>query len=760
MKRPSQTALRAALLLLGAMAAAIASPANAFALWTDIAADAIPATGERLIQPDRFRAVALDVEEMRARLSLTPLEGTAAAASREVLELPLPAGGLGRFAIVESPVMAPELGARYPEIRTYAGLGLDDPSATARLDLTPAGFHAIILATGGTVYIDPFQRGDVVHYQSYFKADHTPDKSLGGCTVVDEDGMAEEIRRLVGSGGARSGGTLRTYRTAVAATGEYTAFHGGTVPAGLAAVVTSMNRVGAIYERDLAIRMVLVANNDLIIYTNAGTDPYTNNSGGTMLSQNQANLDAVIGSANYDLGHVFSTGGGGIAGLGVACRAGQKARGVTGLGAPVGDNFDIDYVAHEIGHQFGANHSFNGSAGSCSGGNRNASTAYEPGSGSTILAYAGICGGQNLQAHSDDYFHWISIQEAVAYTNSGPGNNCPVQTATGVVDPIVEAGTGGFTIPLGTPFVLTATASTTGTPNFCWEQSDLGPAGHPNTPSGNAPIFRSFDPIAETSRTFPRLNNIINNTQQIGEILPSYARNLTFKVTVRDVQGGGVGVANDGIAFAVASAGPFLVTAPNTAVTWAAGSQQAVSWDVAGTNIAPVSCAAVNIRLSIDGGLTFPTVLAAATPNDGTEPVFVPNLPTTQARIKVEAADNVFFDMSNADFTIEESSAAPEAADGAGRAAGLELYANQPNPFTPETSIRFRLPQSGEVALRVYDPAGRLVRTLVEGRLEAGAHAAVWDGTDGRGEGVSSGVYLYRLVALGETLSGRMTIIR
>jgi hypothetical protein len=622
------------------------------AFWSEAPAAGLVKTGERVIFAEQYRPLALDRDGLAFFLANAPLEGSSAAAIRPEIALPLPDGSFGRFSIVESPIMAPELQARYPEIRTYAGYGIDDPSATVRFDLTPAGFHALIFTADGTIYIDPLFRGDDRQYQSYYRRDFRSDKTLGGCTVVDEDGMGAEIEKMLPEGLKRSGTQLRTYRAAVAATGEYTTYHGGTVAKGLAAVVTSMNRVDGVYEKELAIRMVLVANNNLIIYTNASTDPYTNNNGSTMLGQNQTNLDSVIGTANYDVGHVFSTGGGGIAGLGVVCRAGQKAKGVTGSSAPIGDAFDIDYVAHEIGHEFGANHPFNGNAGSCAGGNRNAATAYEPGSGSTIMAYAGICTGQDLQMHSDDYFLWISIQEIVAYTTTGLGNGCPVTTSTGVINPVPNAGASGFAIPISTPFTLTASATTTGTPTYCWEESDLGPAGAPDSPSGTAPIFRSFLPVSSPSRTFPKTSDLLNNVHTMGELLPSYARNMSFKVTVRDTQAGGVGVAFTGMSFTVASSGPFLVTSPNTAVTWAGGSPQTVTWNVASTTASPVSCSTVNIRLSTDGGYTFPTVLAAGTSNDGSEVVTLPNTATTLARIKVEAAANVFFDLSNVNFTI------------------------------------------------------------------------------------------------------------
>ena len=755
MFRPlSPLRLVAALLLL------LASSSFAFAatIWTDVAPGAIAPTYDRPTTPELYRALSADLDALRAQLAAVPHENVVEFDQAAVIELPLPDGGMERFAILATDLLAPELGAQYPEIRTFTGRGLDDPTATVRLDITPVGFHGFILSPRGTIYIDPFQRGDDRHYQSYYKRDNVlTRRNQPGCTVIDEDGMGEEIRRLIGAGGGdRSGTQLRTYRAAVATTGEYTTYHGGTVAAGLAAVTTSMNRVTGVYEHEVSVRMQLIANNSLIIYTNAGTDPYTNNNGSTMLGQNQANLDAVIGTANYDIGHVFSTGGGGIAGLGVVCRAGNKARGVTGLPSPVGDNFDIDYVAHEIGHQYGGNHSFNGSAGSCAGGNRNPATAYEPGSGSTIMAYAGICPPQNLQAHSDDYFHWKNIDEIVTYTTTGLGNGCPAVTATGVIEPIVEAGTGGFAIPLNTPFALTATATTTGAATYCWEESDLGAAGHPDTPVGNAPIFRSFDPVTDPTRTFPKLANLLNNTHTIGELLPTYTRSLNFKCVVRDFQAGGVGVKNDAIAFSVAASGPFLVTNPNTVLTWNGGSQYTVTWDVAGTTAAPVSCNTVNIRLSIDGGNTWPYLLASGTANDGSELVVAPNIATNIARVKVEAADNIFFDISNANFMIDDATGVADAPFG----LRPQLLANRPNPFGGETTLSFVMPASGRAELSVYDLSGRRVRTLVTGEVGSGNIQVTWDGTDAAGRPLSAGVYFYRLDTLGESLTGRMTILR
>jgi hypothetical protein len=747
------------LLMLSLASTAIAAP-----MWSDVRESVIPEAGTRYIIPDLYRTVAIDYEAIGNLLATAPAEGSARAESAPlIIELPLPGGGSSRFAVVDAPILAPELAAQFPEIRTYLGRGIDDPTASARIDHTPLGFHALMFLVGGSVYIDPYQQKDVDHYVVYNRRDYHPqNKGDMACELLDEDGMAEHIRGLIAGHESELGhGTqLRTYRTAVATTGEYTTFHGGTVPLGLAAVTTSMNRVTGVYEIDCSLRMQLIANNNLIIYTNAATDPYTNNSGGTMLGQNQTNLDTVIGNANYDIGHVFSTGGGGIASLAVVCRTGVKARGVTGLPTPIGDAFDIDYVAHEIGHQYGSNHSFNGNASNCSGGNRNASTAYEPGSGSTIMAYAGICPPQDLQPHSDPYFLWASIQEIVAYSTVGLGNGCPQITNTGAIVPTVNAGVGGFTIPISTPFVLTGSAGTVGAPTYCWEESDLGAAGHPNVPVGNAPIFRSFIPVTSPSRTFPKLTNILSNTQTIGEILPTYTRNLSFKLTVRDVQAGGTGVEFGSLAFFVTdTAGPFLVTAPNVfGQTFPGGTQQTVSWSVNNTTAAPVNCQTVNILLSTDGGFNFNTTLASGTPNDGSEIITLPNTATTTARIKVAAADHIFFDINNFNFTIQSAAGIDAPLDVA--ADKLVLSENRPNPFNPSTTISYVLPESGPTSLRVYDLQGRLVKSLVDASLAAGQYSAVWDGSDMGGGSAASGMYLYELRAGGERLTRRMLLLK
>ncbi len=620
--------------------------------WSDVANNNQRPSGERRIIPQQFRYVSFDLEQLNPILESAPERYTpeAAAEAQPILTLPMPDGTVGRFRITESPVMESELQTKYPEIRTYSGQGVDDPSARLKCDLTPWGFHAMVSsARHSTVYIDPYVHGNTAYYSVYYKKDYLPAKGDTPFVCGTETEGLEELR--LGSPQTEFQGdcVLRRYRLALSCTGEYATFHGGTKPLVLAAMNTTMNRVNGVYENDFAVTMRIIPNNDLLIFLNASTDPFANNDGGTMLGQNQTTVTTTIGSANYDIGHVFSTGGGGVAGLGVVCSTNNKARGVTGGGSPVGDPFDIDYVAHEMGHQFGGNHTQNNPC------NNVATASMEPGSASTIMGYAGIC-SPDVQNNSDDYFHAINLQEIGNYITSGTGNTCPVKTITGNTAPLVNAGA-DFVIPKNTPFALTATGSDADgdTLSYCWEQMDPQTATMPPVSTNTVgPMFRSFKAVPSPTRFFPRLSDLVSNINFQWEELPNVARTMKFRVTIRDNNdGAGCTEEDDMLVTVSGTAGPFQVTAPNTNIIWLVGDTKTVTWNVNNTNAAPVNCANVRLLLSTDGGFTYPVVLAASVPNNGTADVSVPNNPSNTCRVKVESIGNVFYDISNVNFRIQ-----------------------------------------------------------------------------------------------------------
>lgn len=634
---------------------------SADGLWSRLAAEQFDAARSSMIEakestyrPTAFKLFKLDQELLvpilsRAGEDDVPAEANLVADETEIT-IPMPDGSYRRFRIEEASAMTPELAAKFPDIKSYRGQGIDDPTATVQIDVSPSGFRAQVLSSSGTVIVDPAGGEDL--HASFLKRDNRSLSPPFECLVKSE--AAGAARAPTANFALRSGHQLRTYRLAMACTGEYASRFGGTVAGAMAAINTTVNRVNGIYERELAIRLVLVGNSDQLIFTNAQTDPFANNDADSLIDQSQTVIDQRIGDANYDIGHTLSTGAGGLAGLGVVCRTGLKGQGVTGRDNPFGDPFDVDYVAHEIGHQFGGDHTFNGKSGSCSGGNRNAATAVEPGSGSTIQAYAGICGGDDLQSNSDDYFHSVSLDQITEYTTAGPGANVQI-TPTGNTPPTVSAGP-DVAIPTRTPFVLKAVGSDPeGKPLlYSWEQRDLGPAADlDGGDDGKIPLFRSAKPDSEPVRYFPKLSDVLSNTSSPSEKLPAKSRTMRFRVTARDGQSGGGGVqGDDTVVKVIGEAGPFRITAPADATV--PSSFIEVTWDVAKTNVQPISCKAVNIRLSQDGGATFPITLAANSPNDGKELVALPRSANSNLRLMVESVDNVFYAVSATAFSTAD----------------------------------------------------------------------------------------------------------
>ncbi len=626
--------------------------------WKMITESEIPASGTRYIKPTKFLTFKLDVAKMHQLLAgAKRIEDPAYIPV--FIDLPKPDGTVGTYQVHQNETMSPGLAEQFPEIRSYDGVAMDNSGEVVKFDLTPQGFHAMTLVPGKqTLFIDPysFGGGDIEHYVVYSKADFVSDKTFA-CHLEEEAGA--EIKgandNIVKSFGNC---TKRTYRLALSATGEYTTFHGGTVALAQAAQVTTMNRVNGVYMRDLAVTLTIIPTNSVLIFTNAGTDPFTNGTPGTMISQNQNYTNTNIGSGNYDIGHVFGTNSGGLAGLGVVCSNTQKASGVTGSGAPVGDPFDIDYVAHEMGHQFSGNHSFRGATGSCAG-NANNATAMEPGSGSSIMAYAGICSPQDVQPNSDDHFHGVNMNEMHIFINAG-GNGCAVSTAIPSQSaPTITGTVGSVTIPANTPFALTAIATDPDGDvlTYCWEQmnnqSGAGAAQPPVGTNTGGPSFRSRTPSTSGTRYFPSIASLMAGGPFTWEVLPTVNRTMNFRCTVRDNEvNGGCNDHEDLVITTTTSAGPFIVNYPSaTGITWPGNSTQTVTWAVANTNTAPVACANVDVWISTDGGATF-SVIANDVPNDGSQTITVPNTASTTAIIMVMCENGTFFDVSNNVFAI------------------------------------------------------------------------------------------------------------
>ncbi len=621
--------------------------------WTPVDPQSIIVTGRRDITPQECITYHMDYVKMKTLLWGAPYEYTQPpTTSNTIIMIGLADGTMDLFRIVQYDMMEAPLAAQYTDIKTFRGVSISNPYRTIRADWTVNGFRAVISDLEGKTYIDPFQRNDMAH-RIVYRANTYLKETDWSCGIAEESlhGGDQYEQRVVGDC------AFRSYRLAVATTGEYSNFFGATSPSQsalvLAQVVTAINRVNDVYEADFTVRLLLVDNTDDVFYYDPGGDPYTNGDGGAMLGENQETLDGIIGNSNYDIGHVFSTGGGGVAFLGAICDNMIKAGGVTGSSNPVGDPYIIDYIAHEMGHQFGASHTFNGTAGSCGGGNRSAQSAYEPGSGSTIMAYAGICGLQNIQPNSDDYFHARSLLQI---TNKLSSTSC-----AGFIsfnnDAPNAANVPNYTIPISTPFVLTASATD---PNndplsYCWEQYDLeGTSTEPPAPNdADGPMFRSFSPASIPQRYFPRLQDLIQNISPTWEVLPSVSRSMVFKATIRDYHQIAGCTDEDNVTVTTNSnAGPFVITSQNSPTSWLEGDSVTITWNVANTTASPVSCPNVDIFLSLDGGMTYPVTLDTNEPNDGSAMVIIPAGITSTGRVMVKASNNIFFDINNANITI------------------------------------------------------------------------------------------------------------
>lgn len=621
---------------------------------------------------EKYQTFELKLANFKKDMRNAPGEAADMKSSRFKMQFPDETGKLIAFWVKEAPVMDSDLAKKFPNDKSYIGYGVEDNSLNIRFSVNILGLHAMIINKNRQVqYINPIGQNS-----NYYKVFNREDLSIAEsdfqCFVENSVALNKTIldNNFVYPNDLK----LRTYRLALASTGEYSQFQldiSGIDQSTatdeekkavvLAAMTTAMTRVNAIFENDMAITTQLVANTTDIIYLDANTDPYTNTDGSAMLDQNQITCDNVIGSANYDLGHVFSTGGGGVAWLGGVCKTADKAGGVTGSSIPTGDNFYFDFVAHEMGHQFGANHTFNGNTGICTDQERNEPTAFEPGSGSTIMAYGGFCAPQNVQEHSDLYFHAISINEM--WTNiTTAGSNCAVETnlTNNLNIPTANAGN-DFTIPKSTAYKLIGQGSDADVGDiitFSWEQLDNEINSVPPSDTDiNGTIYRSLDPTISNIRYLPKLGTVNSGAlSSTWEVTPSVGRTMNFNLTVRDNNKEAGQIAMDAMVITVSDvAGPFIVTSQNTAgIVWTSGSTENITWDVAGTDTNGINTSNVKILLSTDGGETYPTVLASNVPNDGSQNITVPALLAPSCKIMVEAVGNLFYALNEKSFSIGE----------------------------------------------------------------------------------------------------------
>lgn len=587
------------------------------------------------------------------------------------IELPTEDGSVHSFVVHQNQLLPEKLQAKYPYLKSFSGHQADKPSVSVRMELTDVGLTAMIKSEQTTLFIDPHTSKDQLYIVHKKEDENKLPEQNSICSTTGEPIYANKTTATTQ---VSNSGVLRKYRLALACNHQYAQTVTGIINPSKSFVLSKMmitiNRVNEVYEKELAISMQFVENNDTLIFNREDADPISvyNSDPGTMLFMNQKYCDSLIGNDNYDIGHVFTTGAGGLSQVGCVCQATIKAQSVTGSSSPFNDGFDIDYVAHEIGHEFGSQHTFNNNINGSCGGNAFKDFAYEPGSGSTIMAYAGICQSDNLQTNSDAYFCASSLLQIESYLNTTWGKSCGTFIPTNMKAPAVESYTATYYIPTATPFELIAPkvtdSNTNGNTTYCWEEWDLGDFGKQlrNTDSFG-PLFRSYAPTASPVRTFPKLSMILSQTNSNagndfaqGEKLPTVSRKMKFKLTVRSTQDtlGSFTFNNDSVTVYSQAGGPFRVTSQATSgITYVGGGQQKVTWDVANSTQSPINADSVDIYISTDDGATWAYNMGTF-PNTGSAILTLPNpnVSTLNARFKVKGHKNVFFSVNKERFNL------------------------------------------------------------------------------------------------------------
>jgi len=683
----------------------------------------------RISFPKTFDLYELNFDNIKQVLNTAP--DRYLSSNGVVLTLPNTNGQLEHFEMFEASNFTPELQANFPEIRAYVGIGLDDTHAKLRLSISPQGIQTMVTrADKASEFMEPYA-SDANVYVVYNSTRNKAAIPFICATTTEKKNptIAEKNSSTIQS----NSGSLKNIRLALSCNGEYAAYFGASTAGSaadkalvLAAFNATLSRCNGVYETDLAIHMNLVAQTTNVIYCNASTDPYSTNLNNwnaqlqNTLSTKLTGTGTTLAANNaaYDIGHMFgATGGGGNAGcIGCVCVDDtsstsdlNKGSGITSPadGVPMGDNFDIDYVVHEMGHQMGANHTFSDSS-------EGTGVNMEVGSGITIMGYAGIT-SYDAALHSIDIFHAASIDQIQAYMDT---TACATEVTLANAAPVVSAGS-DFTIPKSTPFVLTgsATSSNAAGLTYCWEQHDdcgtqTGANSVAKVTKTVGPNWISYTPSAAPYRYFPVMSTVLSNLQTtIGtgsqgiavEALNSSARSLNFRLTVRDnVAGGGETNFDDMKVTVDATKGPFTVTSQSTTgISYAGNSTQTVTWNVASSaTLAGASTVDIYLATDVDGtNATFSTLVASGLPNNGSASIVVPNIPSSTCRFMVKASGNVFFNVNTKNFTITQALGTDD--------FEMTNFALYPNPNKGSFNIQFNSSSTNDVEINVFDIRGR-----------------------------------------------------
>lgn len=649
-------------------------------------------------------SIPLDAPLTFYTLEVPPIKGSIASQNKSpiVLEFPNEKGELEAFELQEQPVLSSKLQKQHPWIRTFVGKSLTRKQVRIRVSQSRKGYWSWIQTPEVNYFIQPSKKYPGKHLSYAREARET---SVFRCKTP-----LSKLQKYAGSTSIKPqkvlNNRLRTFRIAIATTGEYGQYWADDNPSNgspeedvLAEIVRSVHRINEVFETDLQVHLELVSGTELI-----STDPVSDyfNGNTSLNTQIQTYLDTQIGDSNYDVGHLldYNSPNGNAGDIGSVCRSGVKGSAFSAHDFRdaynieyLTDYFDLDFFGHELGHQFGGTHTFGFSF-------ESAGSNMEPGSGSTIMAYAGITGTDDVQNHGDAYFHYKNIQQindyldrqscyasGDAFTNSAP-----------IITPLTDV-----TIPQGTAYKLQATVTDPEAADvlyYCWEQLDNGRVRRqdfgPTKLTGA--MARSRPPSVNSFRYVPEMPSILQgNLTQTNptrgsrwETVSQIGRPLNWGLTVRDRLAMDVDLQGrlTQAAFEITvdeNSGPFQVISQSSPTLWEGGQWTTVLWEVAGTNIAPVNAAYVQILLSTDGGQSFPHVLASQTPNDGEAQVIIPlGLSSQQARILIEPIDNIFVAVNSRDIQLRRKDIALRL-----QSASLEICSNASNQIPFELS---RLP--------------------------------------------------------------------